>query len=107
MEDYVGVVTKNLVNGLVNGFIQECMAGSNSSFDPTESIREKLEAAPGIFMEIVTKREFPEFLITYLNDTYIFWSFQRHRGVSRVWQAGHMPWVPLAGGFWFVWVSTF
>jgi hypothetical protein len=29
------------------------------------------------------------------------------RGVSRVWQAGHMPWAPLAGGFWFVWVSTF
>jgi hypothetical protein len=29
------------------------------------------------------------------------------RGVSRVWQAGHVPWAPLAGGFWFVWVSTF
>jgi hypothetical protein len=36
----------------------------------------------------------------------------RHRsrlssGVSRVWQAGHVPWAPLAGGFSFVWVSTF
>jgi hypothetical protein len=29
------------------------------------------------------------------------------RGVSRVWQAGHVPWAPLAGGSWFVWVSTF
>jgi hypothetical protein len=79
MEDYVGVVTKKLVNGLVNGFIQECMAGNNSSFDPTESNRQKLEAAAGIFMEIVTKREFPEFITTYLNDSYIFWSFQRHK----------------------------
>jgi hypothetical protein len=21
------------------------------------------------------------------------------RGISRVWQAGHVPWAPLAGGF--------
>lgn len=77
--DYVAVVTKNLVNGLVNGFIQECMAGSNSSFDPTESNRQKLKAAAGIFMEIVTKREFPEFITTYLNDSYTFWSFQKQK----------------------------
>jgi hypothetical protein len=31
----------------------------------------------------------------------------RSRGVSRVWRAGHVPWAPLAGGFWLVWVSTF
>jgi hypothetical protein len=79
VEDYVAVVTKKLVNGLVNGFIQECMSESNSSFDPTESNRQKLKAAAGIFMEIVTKREFPEFITTHLNGSYIFWSLQRHK----------------------------
>jgi hypothetical protein len=28
----------------------------------------------------------------------------RNRGVSRIWKAGYVPWTPLAGGFWFVWV---
>lgn len=60
MEDYVAVVTKKLVNGLVNGFFQESMSGSNSYFNPAESNRQKLEAPVGTFMEIVTKREFPE-----------------------------------------------
>jgi hypothetical protein len=39
MEDHVAIVTKKLVNG----YIQECMEGINSYFDPTESNRQKLE----------------------------------------------------------------
>jgi hypothetical protein len=29
MEDYDAFVTNKLVNGLINGFIQECVVGSN------------------------------------------------------------------------------
>jgi hypothetical protein len=79
MEDYDATVTKNLVSGLVNEFIQECVAGKYSYFIPTEDNRQQIEAAAGVFMEIVTKREFPEFITSYLNDSYIFWSFQRHK----------------------------
>ncbi|XP_069679393.1 malate synthase-like [Periplaneta americana] len=78
MEDYDAIVTKGLVNRLVSNFIQECKAGKHPFFHPTDKNIQQLEAAAGVFMEIVTKREFPEFITTYLNDSYIFWSFQKH-----------------------------
>jgi hypothetical protein len=51
----------------------------HSYFPATEANRQKLQAAAGIFTEIVTKREFPEIMTTYLNDSYTFWSFQRNK----------------------------
>jgi hypothetical protein len=40
------------------------MEGINSYFDPTESNRQKLEVWGVIFIEIVTRRDFSEFITT-------------------------------------------
>jgi hypothetical protein len=51
----------------------------NCSYSIERKEIEKPEAAAVVFMEIVTQREFPEFVTICLNDSYSFWSFQWHK----------------------------
>ncbi|XP_047120996.1 malate synthase-like isoform X2 [Schistocerca piceifrons] len=69
MEKTNVMVTKHLVKQLTTEFVQQhpfCKA------DVT-----KMQAAAEVFMDIVTRREFPDFITTYLNQCPIFWHFQR------------------------------
>ncbi|KAJ9573471.1 hypothetical protein L9F63_009131 [Diploptera punctata] len=70
MEDHPGAVTKSLVNKLAVEFVMQ--------FKATEKHRRLLEAASDVFMQIVTKRNFPDFITTYLNDSHIFWASQNN-----------------------------
>ncbi|XP_049836595.1 malate synthase-like [Schistocerca gregaria] len=63
------MVTKHLVKQLTTDFVQQhqlCKADVA-----------KMRAAAEVFMDIVTRREFPDFITTYLNQCPLFWHFQR------------------------------
>ena len=77
MEDHDAVVTKPLVNKLASDFTQKCLTGNFPYFEPSEKNKHLLNRAADVFMEIVTKREFPDFITTYLNDSHIFWAVQK------------------------------
>lgn len=52
------------------------MSGDLTPVDTVKD-RERLHTAAEIFEEVVMKREFPEFLTTYLNLDHTFLSYQR------------------------------
>ncbi|XP_066998901.2 malate synthase isoform X2 [Anabrus simplex] len=76
VEDFNAVVTKTLVKQLAEKFLTCCMEGK-LSFCQNEKERYQMKIAMGMFMEIITKNEFPDFITTYLNDNYMFWSFHK------------------------------
>ncbi|GLH01927.1 Malate synthase, glyoxysomal [Gryllus bimaculatus] len=76
MEDVNGIVSKHLVSKFASEFITECK--KNNQFCNSIDDYQKIIAAKEIFLELVTKREFPDFITTFLNNNYIFWHFHKH-----------------------------
>ena len=65
------VVTQRLVRQLIRDLLQQMFISADHNF--TRNIdRRHLVTAAGIFEEIVTKREFPEFITTYLYEEHVF-----------------------------------
>ncbi|KAK7075803.1 Malate synthase [Halocaridina rubra] len=77
LEDNGKVITRKLVQSLIEDFL-----GSTESLSeviPLSSVqdKERLKTAAEIFEEVVTKRDFPEFLTTYLNLDHTFLKYQK------------------------------
>ncbi|KAK4301254.1 hypothetical protein Pmani_026589 [Petrolisthes manimaculis] len=70
LEDNGEVITRGLVQKLVCEFVKEAV-------DVEGRDRETIQIAAEIFEEVVTKREFPEFLTTYLNLDHTFLAHQK------------------------------
>ncbi|KAM6953774.1 malate synthase-like [Aplochiton taeniatus] len=73
LEDDDRVVTRGLVTGLVQKILDELKEVTLCS---TVRAEQKLLTAATIFLEVVQKREFPEFITTYLNLDHTFLSSQ-------------------------------
>ncbi|KAG1962550.1 malate synthase [Pimephales promelas] len=73
LEDDGMVVTRALVSGLAEDLIGDLKAAINCQ---TNRDRERLMTAVSMFLEIVQKNDFPEFITTYLNLDHTFLSSQ-------------------------------
>lgn len=67
------VITRKLVQTLIKEFTES----ANTEIAPDDAARARLSVAAEIFEEVVTKREFPEFLTTYLNQDHTFRAHQK------------------------------
>lgn len=77
LEDNGEVITRGMVQTMIKDFVNsaESLDGVIPMSSPED--RERLQTAAEIFEEIVTKREFPEFITTYLNQDHTFLKYQR------------------------------
>lgn len=64
------MITRGLVQKLIAEFIEEAVNVEGRD-------RATVQVAAEIFEEVVTKREFPEFLTTYLNLDHTFLAHQK------------------------------
>ncbi|XP_076595826.1 malate synthase-like [Chaetodon auriga] len=71
LEDDSRVVSRRLVTDLTNEVMMELSTLCHSVRE-----RQKLHTAADMFMEVVLKRDFPEFITTYLNQDHTFLSSQ-------------------------------
>lgn len=70
------MITRKLVQTLIKEFVDS----TNTAMATGEMdgrTRERLSLAAEIFEEVVTKRDFPEFLTTYLNQDHTFRACQK------------------------------
>ncbi|KAM8732891.1 malate synthase-like isoform 2-T2 [Acanthopagrus schlegelii] len=67
LEDDSRVVSRRLVTDLTNEVMMELSARCQSA-----SAKQKLSTAAGMFLEVVLRRDFPEFITTYLNQDHTF-----------------------------------
>lgn len=70
MEKTNVTVSKQQVKQLVTEFVQQRLF-CNAEGDVT-----KMQAAAEVFIDIITRRKFPDFITTYLNQCPLFWHFQ-------------------------------
>nr|CAD7575593.1 unnamed protein product [Timema californicum] len=75
MEDMDAVVTRSLVQSIATRFVSEQNRTPSRGDQQTKPPR--LDTALQMFLEIVSKRDFPEFITTYLNDSHTFWACHR------------------------------
>ncbi|KAA0709564.1 Bifunctional glyoxylate cycle protein [Triplophysa tibetana] len=73
LEDSGTLVTRALVRGLAEDLMGDLKAAINCQ---TSRDEQRLMTAVSMFLEIVQKNDFPEFLTTYLNLDHTFLSFQ-------------------------------
>lgn len=73
LEDDCRVVNRRLVTDLIRKIIMEL-----SIFCQTEGAKLQLHTAADMFLEVVLKREFPEFITTYLSQDHTF--LNTHKG---------------------------
>uniref|UniRef100_A0A671R802 malate synthase n=1 Tax=Sinocyclocheilus anshuiensis TaxID=1608454 RepID=A0A671R802_9TELE len=73
LEDDGTVVTRALVSSLVEGLMEDLKAAIHCQ---TSRDKQRLMTAVSMFLEIVQKNDFPEFLTTYLNLDHTFLSSQ-------------------------------
>ncbi|KAG7241912.1 hypothetical protein INR49_024659, partial [Caranx melampygus] len=71
LEDDSRVVSRRLVTELIEEMMDELSS-------PCSSVRAKqiLHTAADVFLEVVLKRDFPEFITTYMNQEHTFLSYQ-------------------------------
>lgn len=69
------VITRQLVQSLIKDFISA--ASATTAREEGKVAGERLAIAGEIFEEVVTKRDFPEFLTTYLNQDHTFRAHQK------------------------------
>nr|CAD7423106.1 unnamed protein product [Timema monikensis] len=74
IEDMDAVVTRSLVQSIATRFVSE--QNRTPSRGDQQTIP-RLDTALQLFLEIVSKRDFPEFITTYLNDSHTFWACHR------------------------------
>lgn len=79
LEDSKEVISRGLVQKLMKDFVDSAI--TSGDLIHTDNDRERLQAAAEIFEEVVTKRDFPEFLTTYLNLDHTFLSYQKNYSV--------------------------
>ncbi|XP_049898939.1 malate synthase-like isoform X2 [Epinephelus moara] len=72
LEDDSRVVSKRLVTDLTKEVMMELRASCH-----IVGAKQRLHTAADIFLEVVLKRDFPEFITTYLNQEHTFLSSQR------------------------------
>ncbi|XP_049441597.1 malate synthase-like isoform X2 [Epinephelus fuscoguttatus] len=72
LEDDSRVVSKQLVTDLTKEVMMELRASCH-----IVGAKQRLHTAADIFLEVVLKRDFPEFITTYLNQEHTFLSSQR------------------------------
>lgn len=77
LEDNGEVITRGLVQRLMKDFINSAITSGDLVPVQTDKDKERLQAAAEIFEEVITKRDFPEFLTTYLNLDHTFLSYQK------------------------------
>lgn len=77
LEDNDEVITRSLVQQLIKDFVNSAVVLDDQMPFKSDKDKERLQAAAEIFEEIVTKRDFPEFLTTYLNLDHTFLSYQK------------------------------
>ncbi|CAG2053607.1 unnamed protein product [Timema podura] len=75
MEDMDAVVTRPLVQSIATRFVSE--QDRTPSRGEPQKRKPRLDTALQLFLEIVSKRDFPEFITTYLNDSQTFWACHR------------------------------
>nr|CAD7603408.1 unnamed protein product [Timema genevievae] len=75
MEDMDAVVTRSLVQSIATRFVSE--QDRTPSRGEPQTKKPRLDTALQLFLEIVSKRDFPEFITTYLNDSQTFWACHR------------------------------
>lgn len=68
------VITRQLVQSLIKDFVNDAVA---TTAEEGKEAGERLAIAGEIFEEVVTKRDFPEFLTTYLNQDHTFRAHQK------------------------------
>ncbi|KAG7166286.1 Malate synthase-like [Homarus americanus] len=76
LEDNGEVISRGLVQQLIKDFIDSTITSGDPVPMKSDEDKERLRVASEIFEEVVTKREFPEFLTTYLNLDHTFLSYQ-------------------------------
>ncbi|XP_071127457.1 malate synthase-like [Mytilus edulis] len=78
LEDTGAVVTMEMVHNIVQEVIGERFwSAQNSEQFSTNHDKDRLLTAARMFEEIVTKRNFPEFITTYLNMDHTFLEYQK------------------------------
>lgn len=78
LEDTGAVVTMEMVHNIVQEVIGERFwSAQNSEQFSTNQDRDRLLTAARMFEEIVTKRNFPEFITTFLNMDHTFLEYQK------------------------------
>lgn len=75
------VITRQLVQSLIKDFISAASASATTAGKEGKMVGERLAIAGDILEEVVTKREFPEFLTTYLNQDHTFRAHQKRLSV--------------------------
>ena len=63
------VITKRMVHRMIQEFVQSLLL--SAEYVHENGNRRRLETAAKILEEIVTKRDFPEFITTYLYEEHI------------------------------------
>lgn len=66
------MITRKLVQNLIKEFVNAATTSTAA-----EEEKGRLKIASEIFEEVVTKRDFPEFLTTYLNQDHTFRAHQK------------------------------
>ncbi|XP_041653784.1 malate synthase-like isoform X2 [Cheilinus undulatus] len=79
LEDDPRVVNRQLVTDLVLEVLMELR-----EMDPSDRSKQRLNTAADMFLEVVLKRDFPEFITSYLNQDHTFLSSQDCRLVEAV-----------------------
>ncbi|XP_069544910.1 malate synthase-like [Brachyistius frenatus] len=77
MEDDSRVVSLQLVRDLLHQLLVDL-----SALRPSSQAKQRLRTAADMFLEVVLKRDFPEFLTTYLNQEHTFLRAQRAEPVE-------------------------
>ncbi|KAK8725886.1 hypothetical protein OTU49_010538 [Cherax quadricarinatus] len=77
LEESGDVISRSLVQKLIKDFLSSVITSSDSVCVKSLCDKERLWTSANIFEEVVTKRDFPEFLTTYLNLDHTFLSYQK------------------------------
>ncbi|XP_063586705.1 malate synthase-like [Penaeus indicus] len=77
LEDNGEVITRGLVQKIIGDFVDATIMSQDPVPLNSPKHEERFRAAAEIFEEVVTKRDFPEFITTYLNLDHTFLSYQK------------------------------
>ncbi|XP_076055662.1 malate synthase-like isoform X2 [Oratosquilla oratoria] len=76
LEENGQTITRKLIQSLIEEFEVEFMKANSAHFQ-SETKKEQLRVAADMLEKIVTKRDFPEFITTYLNQDNAFRIYQK------------------------------
>ncbi|OWF46599.1 uncharacterized protein LOC110455515 [Mizuhopecten yessoensis] len=82
LEEDGKVITLVMVQSVAGGVVRDELSGMRARGKLSQADYSRLQTAAQMFLEIVTKREFPEFITTYLSLNHTWLSFHQTNSVK-------------------------